>query len=333
LGPGENAQKVDLWFALDRSREPDPHDLLYADSNGDGSLADETPLKAAQTQFEPGYERAEFELAKVLLPTEDGTTAYHLNIQYYASQGQSRVYLYSACWYEGMVTVGGKTLWCAVIDADISGRFDDTSLRYDKADCIRIADQAGEPYKGQEDTTLRVLAKHVEIDGKLYPVTVAADGSSVTFAPAVEIPTGTIRVGTSPSQVCLFGPQGFFVRQVAEGAVNIPQGEYSLVQWKASRKDDKGATWTLLAMVSEAKKAPKVTVGPGKEAALDIGEPLISTVSHRRGGEETYFNQEFKGRQGEYLRITRNGELPPAPKLRIVSRDGTYDKTFSMEYG
>lgn len=335
VGSGQEAASVSVWFAVDRSRKTGPHDLLYVDSNLDGSLADEKPLKATETQFESDYERTRFTLVKVLLPGEDGPVAYHLNVQLSIYRGEERVYLTSACWYEGMVTVGDKQVWCAVIDSNLTGRFDGASLRYDKGDRIRITDKPGEPYSGFEtDTSLRPLAKHVEIDGKLFPVTVAADGSSVTFLPAVEIPTGTVRVGTSASQVRLFGPQGYFIRQVADGAISVPEGEYSLVLWKVSRKDDPGATWDLFAMVADSKNAPKVTVEPGKDAALDIGEPIIGSLESTTEGQGRHaFNCRLKGRGGESVQIVRNGQRAAAPKLRIVSSDGTYDKTFSLEYG
>ncbi|UCG57034.1 MAG: hypothetical protein JSU70_19490, partial [Phycisphaerales bacterium] len=35
-----------LWLAFDRKGNRGPHDLLYLDSNGDGSLADESVLQA-----------------------------------------------------------------------------------------------------------------------------------------------------------------------------------------------------------------------------------------------------------------------------------------------
>jgi hypothetical protein len=70
-----------------------------------------------------------------------------------------------------------------------------------------------------------------------------------------------------------------------------------------------------------------------KETSLPLDEPLYSIVEARRKGSVYSFEQKLEGRHGERITLTRNGSRPPAPKLRIRSRDGTYDQSISFAYG
>jgi hypothetical protein len=66
---------------------------------------------------------------------------------------------------------------------------------------------------------------------------------------------------------------------------------------------------------------------------LDIGEPVFSRLSvSQRQGIYT-INQELRGRMNEQVSMLQYGRRPPAPKVRIRSKTGEYDRTFSLEYG
>ncbi|UCG58842.1 MAG: hypothetical protein JSU70_04880, partial [Phycisphaerales bacterium] len=69
------------------------------------------------------------------------------------------------------------------------------------------------------------------------------------------------------------------------------------------------------------------------ESRLSIGEPINSTVSAVRDGSIYRFNQQLQGRLGESIALQRQGTRPRAPQLHITSKDGSYDRTFSFEYG
>ena len=66
---------------------------------------------------------------------------------------------------------------------------------------------------------------------------------------------------------------------------------------------------------------------------LAVGKPIVGAVLQQASGRRHSFSQSLTGRSGEFITLTRNGILSPAPKLRIVNEDGTYDKVFSFEYG
>jgi len=60
------------------------------------------------------------------------------------------------------------------------------------------------------------------------------------------------------------------------------------------------------------------------------GEPIVATVEARECWGWFHFQLVVKGRLGEPVRINRNGGLPSAPKLRITSEDGSYDRVLTF---
>jgi len=74
-------------------------------------------------------------------------------------------------------------------------------------------------------------------------------------------------------------------------------------------------------------------VTDGNETKLDVGEPVIATVDARNVGSSYSFNQVIKGRHDEIVELTCNGSRPEPPKLHIENKDGTYERTFSFQYG
>ena len=77
----------------------------------------------------------------------------------------------------------------------------------------------------------------------------------------------------------------------------------------------------------------RFTVAQDKEVSLPFGEPIYSMVQTNKSGSVYSFEQKLEGRQGERVTLTRNGSQPPPPKLHIRSRDGSYDRSLSSEYG
>jgi hypothetical protein len=75
------------------------------------------------------------------------------------------------------------------------------------------------------------------------------------------------------------------------------------------------------------------TVAQDKEVSLPFGEPIYSTMQVNKSGSTYSFSQRLEGRQGEQVTLTRNGSQPAAPKLLIQSKDGTYNRSLTGEYG
>jgi len=122
-----------------------------------------------------------------------------------------------------------------------------------------------------------------------------------------------------------------FLRKPENGVVKLPVGDYRIEHWSIVRNDDRGAKWELQA--NPARDPGDFAVVQDQEKKLPIGEPIYSMAEYRQNGSFYSFNQNLEGRHGERITLTRNGSQPPAPRLRIRSRDGAYERALNFEYG
>ena len=127
------------------------------------------------------------------------------------------------------------------------------------------------------------------------------------------------------------GANGTVTIEPGKQAERLPVGQYHIRFWKTERKDDGGNTWAL-AGHSFGQNNP-FEIKDGDETKLDVGEPIIATVDARNAGSSYSFNQVINGRHQEIIELTRNGSRPQPPKLHIKNKDGSYEQTFSFEYG
>jgi hypothetical protein len=111
----------------------------------------------------------------------------------------------------------------------------------------------------------------------------------------------------------------------------LPVGKYRVYDWAVERQDEKGTNWKLKGNGLSEKDI--FDIAEGKEAVLAIGEPIVATLdaSEREGTHS--FSHSMKGRAGERIELTHNGAQPQAPKVNIKNADGTYDRTYSFQYG
>jgi hypothetical protein len=293
--------------------------LLYIDSDGDGSLADEPALQA----YGVDARNAKFEPAKIVFQGEDGPITYHLNVKFYNSGRRRYLGLWAGCWYEGDIDIDGLKKRCMLIDHNANGVFDDKSIDAGMCDRIRIG----------EDTRLdtRFVGNYLEVDDALYNLDVARDGAYVKLAKAGNVPSGSVKLPEAVTALVVGGENGFFVRRPSGGTCSLPVGKYRIDSWVIEREDDKGAPWK--ARGSQFGSKGRFDVTEGNEVKLSIGEPLTSTVGASRRGSTLSFDQKLSGPLGEAIVLERRGTRPRAPRLHIRNKDGSYDRTFSFEYG
>ena len=328
--PARVAVDGGIWLALDQSRKDGPYDLLYADAKAEGTLADASPIKADASEEHPesSYAYARFLQVRFTLPGADGPAAYHAQFTYVHRGAERYVRVTSACWYEGQITIDGRKLWCLLADNNANTRFDDSGTSRDACDRIGVA-TARE--KSSQYSATRYVGKHLQLDEKLYRVTIAPDGAFVQFAPAGPLPAGTIRVPDGVDEFAVFGPMGNFSCKPVAGSASMPAGKYMLDNWRQARNDAAGARWLIFDPGNTTVRP--FTVEPNKEVVLDIGEPFVWEVSARRSGADYSINLIIRSRKGDYLRRKLGDEMPPQPRVRIRSADGKYDKTFDLAYG
>jgi hypothetical protein len=307
-----------LFIALGRDQGRGLRDLLYIDSNGDGSLRDETAIKAYRAQSEHSY----FGPVKVTFEGADGPISYHLNLRL-CDHGERPLRVSSAGWYEGTVTVGQEQKHCVLIDHNANGTFNDKSLDPGACDRIRIGKE------GSADT--RFVGNFVDIDGVLYRPEIARDGACLKLAKAEDVAFGDVRVPESVNEFSAGGENGLFTFKPEGGVASLPVGKYRVYAWSMERKDEKGAQWKMQASKVSEKGLFDVTAGT--VTVLPVGEPIVAALQTQERSGTYSFRHNLEGQLGESIILTRNGARPEAPKLRLKSEDGKYDRTFSFQYG
>jgi hypothetical protein len=320
-----------LWVAIDQSKEKGPHDRLYIDTNGDGSLADETAVTAWQSDRpgQPeGYEYVQFGPVKFVFKSDGGTVTYHLNAVFYSYKERTKLYLSPACWSEGTIKVAGKEHKCRLLDYNANGVFNDASVKPRESDVLEL------DVKDDGKFVQYFIGKYLqpEAGGPCFLLSPARDGASVTLAPAGDIPMGTVSVPKDTGFVELVGENGHFRCHASKGPVQVPAGAYWLKYIDLKRADDKGVRWEVLS--SSASESLAVDVKAGGSTELAVGEPFVASLTVQKTGDGSFtFNQVLKGRGLEQVDLRRNEQQAPAPRVRIRNSDGSYDRLSTLEYG
>jgi len=153
----------------------------------------------------------------------------------------------------------------------------------------------------------------------------------VTLAVAENTAYGSIRLPEAISRFEADGANGLVTIEPDKQAERLPAGQYRIRFWKTERKDDGGNTWALTGQYFGQDNPFEIK--DGDETRLDVGEPIVATVEARNVGSSYSFNQVIEGRHDEIIELTRNGSRPEPPKLHIKNKDGSYEQTFSFQYG
>ncbi|MBN1973522.1 MAG: hypothetical protein JW787_07770 [Sedimentisphaerales bacterium] len=308
-----------LWIALDRSHKLGMYDILYIDSNGNGHLNDENPIRQYRMEQTSSY----FGPVKVTFKLPDGPVSYHLNLRYYSSNDTKRLYVSTGGWYQGEVTIDGQKNQCILFDYNANGTFNDKALAPENSDRIRIS-------KTNNTQDTRFVGNFIEIGGKFYEPEIARDGAYVKIKEAADIKFGKVHLNENVTEILVGGLNGQFNIKLEKGIGSLPVGKYQINNWVVKRDDEKGVKWELTGSRSQNKT---FDIKEAQETVLEAGEPIVSTVtaSYREGSYS--FSQQLRGKNGESVSLMRNGSRPQAPQLNIKNKDGTYDRTYTFSYG
>ncbi|MHC4533542.1 MAG: hypothetical protein ACYS6K_06285 [Planctomycetota bacterium] len=308
-----------IWILLGRSHKNGLYDRLFIDSNGDGHLKDETVVVAYQKE----QHRSDFGPVKVVFEVEDGPVTYHLNFEYSNYNNRNRFFATSGGWYEGAITVGGQKKYCLLIDQNANGTFNDKSLKAYECDRIRI---------GEKDAAkTSFVGNYIVIDAVMYQPEIARDGANIKLTVAKDVVYGSVRLPKTIGEFAAKGENGLFTVKPEKELARLPVGKYHIHLWKTECKDDKGNSWALTGQ--EFGNNGLFEINESDQTTLDIGEPIISTLTARESDSRYSFSQILRGQLGERIELTHNGSQPRPPRLHIKNKDGSYDRTFSFEYG
>ena len=309
-----------LWIALDQMHIQGFFDRLYIDSNADGSLDDETAVAAYRTD----QQSANFGPVKVIFEVEDGPVTYHLNFKAYQPRtGGCELFASSGGWYEGDVTVSEEKKHCVLFDYNANGTFNDKSSDAAECDRIRIGKQ------GEESTLF--TGNYIVVDETLYQPEIARDGACIKLTKAEGVKFGSVRLPGAITQFSANGENGLFIIKPEKAVASLPVGKYCVYDWTVERQDEKGTNWRLKGSRLGERNAFEVT--EDLQAVLSIGEPIIATLDSSESEGTHSFRHSMVGRALERIELTRNGAQPQAPKVNIKNADGTYDRTYSFQYG
>ncbi|NBC10672.1 MAG: hypothetical protein GVY24_02925 [Planctomycetes bacterium] len=314
-------------------------DRLLVDRNGDGRLADETAIVAHHVQtYGGGRGRSCFGPVPMRLPGDDGPIIYHLSFSA-ARWGPNsiRISAAAACWYEGAVRVDGRARPCQLIDYNANGSFNDVcdeQLNRGSADRIRLSSRPADHHEPLFDQK-HFVGAYVRLGDRFYSVTAARDGAYLALRPAKDLKTVSLNLPDALHGVVIYGPQGRFEVQSHDDRHPAPPGRYRFEAWQCEATDSGGRQWHFMGRYFPADSAFDLSADVSGPIDIDIGPPLVASVDRRmvRGGH--YFRQALRGRLGEHVSVDSlsGRRRPPAPRLRIVNSDGSYDRTFQFEYG
>ncbi|MFC1783293.1 hypothetical protein ACFL02_06865 [Planctomycetota bacterium] len=313
-------EKDGFRIALQRSRKNGLYDSMLIDTNDNHSLKDDTEI----TTYRQDSYQTYFGPVKVIFKGDDGPITYHLNFEFYDRDDKKELRVYSGGWYEGEINIAGQKKYCMLIDYNANGSFNDKSLDPRQCDRIRIG--------AKNNLEEKFVGKYLQVDQTLCQLEISPDGAYIKSAPAVDVTYGKIRLPELIIQFVVSGENGLFSFAPENAMVKLPVGQYRILSWAKEQKDDNGMLWRLEGTGTGVEG--DFIVNPTSETSLVVGESIVAGLTVKKLNNSTYsFNQSLQGQLGETITISRNNILPPPPKVRIHNDDGSYDRTYTLEYG
>jgi hypothetical protein len=295
------------------------------DTNGDGHLEDEIATMA-KSSIQPSVVNyfISFGPVEVLMNQDNGPRICHLNLGFYYNDKE--LCTGTVGWYEGYVNVGGEKLLCLLVDKNSDGTFDTKSPHISESDLIAF---------GEEDRRIiRTVGEYVELDENMYTLGISKDRDSlkVNLKPVKNVPFGEIRLPKNITTITAAGQNGLFTVHPKEGSANLPAGTYCIDHWITEQRDEQDNKWTLKG--HSFRDSSSFEVSKGQQTNLSVGETLFTSLEQISKNEDVYsfINPKLYGQMDEEINLTCN-EDDLQLLLHIKSKNGSYDRTFTFEYG
>lgn len=237
----------------------------------------------------------------------------------------------------GTVQLAGKPYKVAVVDATLSGKWNETfspaKTGPATSDIFAIdLNGNGKFEDAPEAGEIMPLGKVIQVAGIWYAIEVAADGSAVTFK-KYEGDTGTVSVPGANLEMILASENGVCTVTGSASKFTVPSGKYTLAALVLSATDKDGAKWTLMGQPTSDMSTVKVT--KGEATALKAGAPLLVKADATRAGQDVTIGCTILGQGGEKYAAGafKDGTQLESPKFKIVDEAGKVLATDQFHYG
>ena len=318
------------WLLATSGTKP----VLYVDTDRDGNLAEETPVSGTRDQ-------SGITFAGASVPGADGRSVRVRMTSHtrQTTQAPGCLHVTAAGYRTGQVRLGGKAYRVAVIDGDMSGRYNDVPagpLPDRRVDAV-VIDRNGNGQFERFDPTgnppeWSPLAKALAVDGAWYAVTVAADGSKIDLSPT-QPAYGHLDLGPHRLTLGAFSDFGYQHIKTQGGKVRVPAGRYAAVSLELL-KSDGTADWRLQ-LAPDPGRLGTFVVEAGQTFSLPLGPPLIPTAGVELAGGTVRLDYRLAGRSGERYApaVMKGSTRVPPPGLEIVDPTGKIIYSGKFAYG
>lgn len=353
-----------LLMVLDRTqRSMRYYDRLWIDLNGNGDLTDETPLTTEQ------FSVAQFKNVKIPYEANGQSREYFINADFYFDEGPYTslkalpdellektviANLRPQRRAGGAFELNGKTFEIEIADATAEGFYNTRLKQVEPAfpDAERLwvhGDWVFLYEKVQRWEYRWILGDLLSLENQLYRVTVDENGEWLKLEPEPG-PLVTLDLAQEPDRISLATTD--FAHEIMAyrpgKALQVPSGEYRLLDYVLMRDDKEGNRW-LLRGDSRSKYSPIMAGDP--RATVVFGEPITvllkawdipSDVQFRpglslwiRGSGDEEINALYGIPKDKIDAVLADDDemKPNAPKYKITTEDGEVVKSGEFEYG
>jgi hypothetical protein len=201
------------------------------------------------------------------------------------TRSEWRASLQSATRREGRIEAAGRTMRCALQDANSNGRFDDPFQIVNGIGDRLFLDLNGDDAFSADRESL-FFGHFAAIGTQLFAVTVAPGGSTLSLN-VFSGQSGAVQTEEAVSTLEVAGDAGYLAVSIEGGRASLPVGEWLLLRWTAKQKWE-GRDWILKAA---PRHPPTLRIG-----AAPLSHKLISPIVPVLDAD----------RQNEGLRFTLN---------------------------
>lgn len=302
---------------------PDPATLIV-DTDWDNDLSDETPIKL----LDPKEPAKGFGVVTI---KREGTDSIPIILSF----GYDGTLIPKPGGvYKGKITLADKTYTMVIGDCTFNGHPNDAVEPDKSADMCSIDyNDDGEFDLWDEIRPLSPLSA----DGKaIYKVSVAPDGSSVTFEPA-EVKTGYVNMTWQGGILSLFSAEtgGAYRVGLRGEPLPLPVGKYDVFTIQLCAWDDQNRRYRMQ-VIDLSEKLSKFEIREGETTVLGIGPPMKAKPVPVREGNKIVVNVEVWGSYGEryfpYVRADQGGNVGWAGMV-LIDEEGNTLSSGGFEYG